>query len=405
VTTGYAPTTGYPDPVAATNVDAPAVPPLLADRIRAQTPTIAAEMVSEIQARIPEYRRPADAAYTRTVQLGVEASLRHFLDLLERRAPETGEWRELFRAIGAGEQREGRSLDTLQAATRLGARLGWRWLVEFAESEDMPRPVLGTLAELLFGYLDQVADASAAGFTQAQEAQAGESARRRRRLVELLLSPGVPVDALAAAARAAGWALPHRLAAVALPADPVAEPPVLPPDVLAGLERAQPCLIVPDPDTPARRRTLAGALRGTRAAVGVPVPVTDAAGSLRWARQALDLAARGVLGPRDGGLVWCAEHLATLAVFQDGELLAVLVERRLAPLAALRPGPRRMLAGTLLAWLQADKNASEVAARLHVHPQTVRYRLRQLDRLFGPALRDPAARFELEVALLAFVTR
>jgi hypothetical protein len=395
--------------VAATNVDIPAMPPLLADRIRAQTATIAAEMVSEIQARIPEYRRPADAAYTRTVQLGVEASLRHFLDLLERRAPETGEWRELFRAIGAGEQREGRSLDTLQAATRLGARLGWRWLVEFAESEDIPRPVLGTLAELLFGYLDQVADASAAGYTQAQEAQAGEAARRRRRLVELLLSPGVPVDALAGAARAAGWALPHRLAAVALPADPaVAEPPVLPPvlppDVLAGLDRAQPCLIVPDPDAPARRRTLAGALRGTRAAVGVPVPVTGAARSLRWARQALDLAARGVLGPRDGGLVWCAEHLATLAVFQDEELLAVLVERRLAPLAALRPGPRRMLAGTLLAWLQADKNASEVAARLHVHPQTVRYRLRQLDRLFGPALRDPAARFELEVALLAFVT-
>jgi DNA-binding PucR family transcriptional regulator len=31
----------------------------------------------------------------------------------------------------------------------------------------------------------------------------------------------------------------------------------------------------------------------------------------------------------------------------------------------------------------------------------VRYRLRQLDRLFGPDLRDPAVHFELEIALRA----
>jgi DNA-binding PucR family transcriptional regulator len=36
-----------------------------------------------------------------------------------------------------------------------------------------------------------------------------------------------------------------------------------------------------------------------------------------------------------------------------------------------------------------------------VHPQTVRYRLRQIQELFGAALADPAARFDLEVALRA----
>ncbi|MEK8169603.1 helix-turn-helix domain-containing protein [Streptomyces sp. M19] len=36
---------------------------------------------------------------------------------------------------------------------------------------------------------------------------------------------------------------------------------------------------------------------------------------------------------------------------------------------------------------------------LKVHPQTVRYRLRQIEKLFGPGLRDPRIRFELEMAL------
>jgi len=40
-----------------------------------------------------------------------------------------------------------------------------------------------------------------------------------------------------------------------------------------------------------------------------------------------------------------------------------------------------------------------VAAELGVHPQTVRYRLRQLRELFGTRLEDPEARFELSLAL------
>jgi hypothetical protein len=39
-----------------------------------------------------------------------------------------------------------------------------------------------------------------------------------------------------------------------------------------------------------------------------------------------------------------------------------------------------------------------VAAALHVHPQTVRYRLGQLRDLFGAALDDPDSRFALALA-------
>jgi DNA-binding PucR family transcriptional regulator len=40
-----------------------------------------------------------------------------------------------------------------------------------------------------------------------------------------------------------------------------------------------------------------------------------------------------------------------------------------------------------------------VARRLGVHPQTVRYRLRRLEELFGDALTETESRYELELAL------
>ena len=55
----------------------------------------------------------------------------------------------------------------------------------------------------------------------------------------------------------------------------------------------------------------------------------------------------------------------------------------------------------MLCWLQSGGNAREVARRLHVHPQTARYRMRQLALLFGVELHEPDARFELEIALRA----
>ncbi len=74
---------------------------------------------------------------------------------------------------------------------------------------------------------------------------------------------------------------------------------------------------------------------------------------------------------------------------------------RLAPLQRLRPAQQDGLAETLLAWFQHGCNANEVALHVHVHPQTVRYRLRQVEDLFGDQLRDPDRRFELEIALRA----
>jgi len=158
-------------------------------------------------------------------------------------------------------------------------------------------------------------------------------------------------------------------------------------------------MLIPDPDGSGRlgSRAFGLALRGRPAAIGPTVPVAEAAHSLRWAVRALGLMGRGLL-PRQG-VVRCADHLSTLLLHSDEPMLGRLRARALAPLDAVSEGQRERLAETLLAWLLSGSNVPEVATRLHVHPQTVRYRLRQLDKVFGEALHDPGARLDLILAL------
>ena len=79
--------------------------------------------------------------------------------------------------------------------------------------------------------------------------------------------------------------------------------------------------------------------------------------------------------------------------------LTDLRARALAPLAAVRDSSAERLAETLRSWLLHQGRRDEVAADLHVHAQTVRYRMTQLRELYGERLTDPEAVLELTLAL------
>jgi hypothetical protein len=172
----------------------------------------------------------------------------------------------------------------------------------------------------------------------------------------------------------------------------------LPGDVLVDLDRARPCLIVPDPEGPGRRRLLDQALTGVRAAAGPAVPVTAAASSLAWAAETLALRSAG--GPGGHQVLHCDDHLTEIVLHRGHDALARLSRVRLAPLSRVAAPRRKALADTLLAWLET-RSIGQTAARLHIHRQTARYRMNQLQAMFGPALDDPDVRFELELALRA----
>ena len=82
-------------------------------------------------------------------------------------------------------------------------------------------------------------------------------------------------------------------------------------------------------------------------------------------------------------------------LFSNGSLAATVLGPSLPELS------RERLGSTLDAWLRHRGRTEAVATALHVHPQTVRYRLAKLRELFGSRLDDPDGRFELELALRA----
>ena len=60
-----------------------------------------------------------------------------------------------------------------------------------------------------------------------------------------------------------------------------------------------------------------------------------------------------------------------------------------------------MLADTLLAYLDGFGDIAAVAQRLHVHPNTVRYRVRRIEKLLSTSLDDPDDRLVLALGLRA----
>ncbi|HET9104875.1 MAG TPA: helix-turn-helix domain-containing protein [Solirubrobacteraceae bacterium] len=376
------------------------LPPEAVAAVRSQLPYLVENIVDAVRAETPAYGDVLAGPEGMAIRVGIEQAHRAFLAALERGERPAGETDELWRALGEAEFQSGRSLDELRAAFRVGTRAAWRGAADMALQAGVSAPMAIATAEAIFVYADELAADVVEGYLRMQSDEAGERERRRRRVAALLLDPdGHDPEALARAAELARWPLPRTLAAIAVAAEaPPAAVRRLDADVLAGADGEGTWLIVSDPEGPGRRAAIEHALAAERAAVGPAVAPEQAARSLRWARAALALATeRAPAG--EGTLIHAGDHLATLIVRQDAELARALVDRVLAPLDSLTAAERDRLRETLRAWLDLQRHTPQIAQRLHVHPQTVRYRMAKLEELLGDGLRTAEGRFALAVAL------
>lgn len=366
--------------------------------MRPQLPDLAREIIAAIRVEVPAYARPLEGPFGRGLVVGVEEALRQFLDGIaaDGRMPRS----RVYVDLGRGEVRAGRSLDVLLAAYRVGARVAWRRFSASGVEAGLEPGTLYLLAESIFAYIDELSAKSAEGYALEQSAAAGERRAQRQRLARLLVRdpPADPLD-VQDVARAADWRLPRELAALAFPEhERERVVPRLPADTIVETVGDVVCALIPDPERPGRRAQLMHAV-GPRhvAALGPPVAWGDAALSLARARAVLELVAEGAVPGH--GVLDAREHATALLLRSDRRLAQEIARDRLAPLDELGAGARSRLTETLCAWLAAQGRLQAVAEQLHVHPQTVRYRLAQLRELLGDALEDPQRRFELELAL------
>ncbi len=375
-----------------------ALPPELADAIEPELPEATEEILATIAREVPEYARPLEGAFGVAIRTGVSEALRQFVALIRDPGAGRDPGRDVYVGLGRAELREGRTLDALQSAYRVGARVAWRRVSAAARRQGADPEELELLAEAIFAYIDELSADSVEGYAQAQREQEGERQSRRRELLALLLSDPPAADAeVRAAAQAAGWRLPRSAAPLAVAESDLARVGRrLSADALVATVRGVGCALVSGAAGPSRMAELERATRGVVAALGPTVARAELGEAWSLASAALRAVEAGGIS---GGLVQAEEHLPALLLFESGGLVERLAELRLAPLDELTPAARARMEETALAFVQHGGNAAAMARALHLHPQTIRYRLGRLRELFGEALDHPDARFELELAL------
>ena len=304
----------------------------------------------------------------------------------------------LFEAIGRLQFREGHDLTRLLSAYHIGARAAWRHISTTAVDLGLPAAMIAELAETLFSFIDQLSSASVRGYVREQSEAAAERERLREELAVLLLSDRCDAASLAAAAERARWPLPVSVAVILIdPGDEVSRFVVARIDSGILMVRWHDWIaaICPEPK-PLPRERLIGLLHGARAVIAPPVALDQVPASARIAAAAAALRRDGLLAE---DVVFVEDHLDAVIVHRDPRSLEALRTRVLAPLDAVPAAARDRLTETLAAWLRHMGDRRAVAADLHVHPQTVRYRMTRLRDLFGEALDDPEARIRLTLAL------
>ncbi|MCB0924358.1 MAG: helix-turn-helix domain-containing protein [Mycobacterium sp.] len=372
--------------------------------LEAVLPRMAERTVAAIIAEVPAYTDPFRGRMGQNIENAVQASLGAFLRLTTRGG--TADSDTSLRAavdgayeLGRGEARDGRSIDALLAAYRVGAREAWRELSTTAVGAGLSAQTIARFAELVFAYIDELSAASVSGHGD-ELATAGRVRQRYLDLLARQLLSGEDSETVSVTADTANWAPPQTLTAVLLPAAQIARmATLLTPAALRVAEdlpdmdpaEAWAAVLVPDVEG-SRRTALLAALAGRSAVVGPSRPWVSVGDSYRRAVRARHLVTATRVVDTD-------EHLVELVLGADADAAADLQRRALAPLLGLGPtaGPR--LVATLRSWLLHQGRRDAVAAELFVHPQTVRYRMNQIRQAYGNRLDDPRTILELTVAV------
>ncbi|GAB4002396.1 PucR family transcriptional regulator [Nocardioides ultimimeridianus] len=388
-------------PVTARNARAATapVPPQVIAHIRADLPALSADVLSTVCRVVPSLR-PLVEQHRAQAARAVTLNVTTFLDRLQmpyRRLPERD---EICRQLGRLQAGEPDGLVALETALRVGVRVSWRRFVQLAERAQVPSRVQSRIADELFGYLAEMTALAREGHTDAL-ASRGDLAASRRELVRVLIDGPSDPRALAEHAERADWPLPAQVTAVVAVRAPGAEVETgrLPGEVLTDTSTTRTILLVPGAADPQVCDDLRRALQVTSLAVGPPVPTEHAADSLHWARRLLRMQESGQV--THTSVARTEDHVLSLLLTEHPHLGACLRSHHLAALDGLTASRRERMMETLGCWLSLRGDVADMAEALGVHPQTVRYRMRQLRDLFGARLEDPQWRIETEVALHA----
>lgn len=383
----------------------------LASAAPALVPTVLARVIDELPAyaELPEEELLGDI--TRIIQRGMAMVVRMLRNGGEPDPKSLADLREdvLHRA------EEGVPIEAVLNAHNVGVRVAWEHFSAQARPEDM-RTLVGVV-ELALRYLREITAVVSSAYFQERDVFLADAHAAQQDLLSALLTGDDPSDAAARLGiRLAGG---YAVLDVEIAAHPDESAPGTNADVArwrklrrfrAELERRSPrpllsrlnghgglvllaCGDAAEPDLRVHDLVLAsGAAAGADVTVGaVPASVPGIPEAARTAHELRRLAVAG----RPPGVYTLADLALDYQLTRPGPARDVLAGR----LSAIEDEPD--LLETLRTHLGTGLNRRRTAHRLHVHPNTVDYRMRKIAELTGLNPADPTDATHLRAALIA----
>ena len=365
--------------------------------LRESVPAFAAGVADRIQAEVPTYAGSPEGRRRELIEDGVARATHRYLDTFDGMPHRDRGVDALFQSMGRGEATQTGDLSALQASLRLAASLAWRSLRRLATEQPVPDDALGKLADELFQLVDHLVEQAELGFRAGLRAVESDVGLARARVAEQLLS-GRPLAA-GETIDPAVWKSPEWVVVVVAEPDRQPDFPALARHGLVVPQRSHIVVIAAADNADQVVSTLGDA--SPRVAVSWPVESAAIPAALRWARRALDLVRRGVIP--DQPVIECRKHRTQIWLHAEPDLRQRLTQNLLKPLLAETPNSREILSETMLTWLETRDSAPAIAAKLGVHPQTVRYRWKRINELFGENLHNPEFTIQITMLLKASV--
>lgn len=374
-------------------------------RIRAEHAGLEAATFAAVQGTVPVYRM-LDAEQVRDVSAITAWVLSRLIESWRSDSDLDPHDLNRFRGIGAARAEEGRPLPAVLRAYRVAAIAATDAVLDLG-ADQLDRDDVRALTRIVLTATDQLSEAIIAGYTAARDRLTGDRDRALRDLLDdLLTGRHSSPAAFTARSRELDVEMPDQMLLVIL--EPTGPTRVDPTALITALTEAHAprhdvtshlvtsrgrrwILLLPHVSEPqlelfARARTLRGCAVPALHSGAVP----DAH---RLAADALDTAPdhafadRAVLDEGDA-------RLLSLLAARSGADPARVAATVLGPL--VEPAQRHLFDG-LAAYLTTG-NAIDAARALHLHPQTLRYRLRRARELTGRDPRHPWHRLALDVA-------
>ncbi|MFC4949659.1 PucR family transcriptional regulator [Pseudonocardia sp. GCM10023141] len=378
-------------------------------------------LIAALPVTVPAYGQLPAEELTGDIARAIETGLALFVDALRAGRLPGPEQLAALRDSAARRAEEGVPVEAVLTAYHVGVQAVWSHVAALATAAD--HADLMACSRLMLGFLQQVTTAVAGGYLEERQIMFGDEHAVRHALLMALLD-GEPAEEAAQRAR---FRLPRAYLVLDVAIGP--HPDETAPGVDATVaQRRKLRRVRTELDRHAREPVLT-ALSATGGTVLVPADVaSDALTDQHWQRLAavVEAMARAAGADVTVGAVAAEPTGVAAAAALAGEVRAVAVafgrgpglwrlddvlleyqlsrptaaSARLAALLAPLDDQPDLLA-TLAAYLRTGQNRRQTATALHVHPNTVDYRLRRVAAITGLDPTRAADVTRIEVGLAA----